>query len=186
MGAKCVGCCECTGTCAPVEEPPANLRCDDSCYTRKGNLNPSKQCAKSKCEGCCECIGTCLDDDLDDNERGNEISDVHQDEYGCAKWCYKAKHQSKSWEKKCSWHGCSACPECAREEEEEKGEHVSKWDSCKDSDCMGFCANHKHGPKPWKELPKNNPKGYKEHQLKCRWNCCSACKPCHDPSFKDE
>merc|ERR1711862_690748 len=114
---KCEGCCECTGACPPTE-PPAVLKCDDTCYTKKGVLNPSKQCSKDKCNNCCECTGECQNwDDLEDDEKGIEISDEHQPVYECAKWCYSKKHKPKPWvEKKCLWFACSTCPECATPE----------------------------------------------------------------------
>merc|ERR1712039_184064 len=96
---KCKGCCECTGECPPTE-PPVKLMCDDSCYTKKGNLNPAKQCGKDKCNGCCECTGECVDCGLlDDFEKGNEFDDQNRPDYECAKWCYSKKHSAKSWEK---------------------------------------------------------------------------------------
>merc|ERR1712014_163131 len=121
---KCEGCCECTGKCPPTEKP-ASSECDDKCYSKKGVLNPSKKCPKSKCAGCCECTGDCINwDDLEDYEKGNEISDVHQPEYECAKWCYSKKHKNKPWEKKCNLYACSTCSECPDEEEETPEEEL--------------------------------------------------------------
>jgi hypothetical protein len=55
---------------------------------------------------------------LEEYEKGNEISDEHQPEYECAKWCYSKKHKNKPWEKKCNLYACSTCSECPDEEEE--------------------------------------------------------------------
>jgi len=77
-------------------------QCDDTCYTAEGVLNPSKQCGKKECMGCCECTGgECIDkNDLEDNEKEDEVSDEEQVTYACKKWCYSKKHKSKPWQGK--------------------------------------------------------------------------------------
>jgi len=159
--------------------------CEDSCYTKKGNLNPSKQCSKDKCNGCCECTGECQDtDDLEDNEKGNEYDDENRPDYECAKWCYSKKHSAKSWEKKCTWFACSTCPECPTPDEGcsddcyyLKSGKVRK-NKCETSECGG-CAECDL------ETPECDDKCYnaKNGKMKlgrCDQRKCAACPECGD------
>jgi hypothetical protein len=114
-------------------------------------------------------------DDLDDDEKGNEINDQHRPEYECAKWCYSKKHKAKPWaEKKCRWFACSTCPECPEEkttvvslddlDEWEKEEEIED-EQENVHECAKWCYSKKHKNKEW--IGK-----------KCDWFACSTCDEC--------
>merc|ERR1712048_1033498 len=81
------------------------MGCDDTCYTKKGHLNPSKQCAKEKCNWyACSTCPECPD----------------EDEPQCdTKTCYNPNNGNFK-DHKCSDMYCAACPECDAGKPEEE------------------------------------------------------------------